>query len=139
MIPPPCLSYSQHSLSHVLIHTHTHIMTNLSTDKWQQAYRFLGVYIDCTNSYGGGDGHSHDDNQNNNNGGEEQGCARWAMWAAVSEKKDYLYTKKMSGVLIHLFLVLLFCFNTLVVVCHIIHSSLCSKSLEIISLFPTLI
>jgi hypothetical protein len=69
-------------------------MTNLSTDKWQQAYRFLGVYIDCTNSYGGGDGHSHDDNQNNNNGGEEQGCARWAMWAAVSEEKRLSTHKK---------------------------------------------
>eukprot|EP00970_Alexandrium_tamarense_P017343 scaffold9123_cov186-Alexandrium_tamarense.AAC.2 len=43
-------------------------------DKWQQAYRFLGGYIDC--DFGGGGG-SHD------NGGDEDGaCARWMMWAA---------------------------------------------------------
>ena len=51
-------------------------------DKWQQAYRFLGAYIDCHNTWGGG-GHSHDNNNNNENDGES-GCSRWAMWAAVS-------------------------------------------------------
>ena len=51
-----------------------------NTDKWQQAYRFLGAYIDCTNSKEGG-GHSHD---NNNNEQDSGSCSRWMIWAAVS-------------------------------------------------------
>jgi len=46
-------------------------------DKWQQAYRFLGGYIDCTNSWGGGSGDS-----GNNNGDDDGACSRWMMWAA---------------------------------------------------------
>jgi hypothetical protein len=52
-------------------------------DKWAQAYRMLGGYIDCdhyksSNNKGGG---SHD---NNNNGGSVAvACSRWMMWAAV--------------------------------------------------------
>lgn len=51
-------------------------------DKWQQAYRFLGGFIDCDHSWDAG---SHDRNENhegNNNQG--QACSRWMMWAAVS-------------------------------------------------------
>jgi len=43
-------------------------------DKWQQAYRFLGGFIDCDRQVGGG---SHDNNQ-----GGGQHCSRWMMWAA---------------------------------------------------------
>ena len=51
-------------------------------DKWQQAYRMLGGYIDCDFKQGGGG--SHD--KNNGGGGEDEGaCSRWMMWAAVSD------------------------------------------------------
>lgn len=52
-----------------------------NTDKWQQAYRFLGAYIDCSNSKEGG-GHSHDNNNNEQDSGH---CSRWMIWAAVSD------------------------------------------------------
>jgi hypothetical protein len=45
-------------------------------DMWQQAYRMLGVFIDCDHAQDG-DGDSHDDN------GEGGGaCSRWMMWAS---------------------------------------------------------
>jgi len=47
-------------------------------DKWSQAYRFLGGYIDCANSWGGGSGDSGD-------GGEGGACSRWMMWAAYTD------------------------------------------------------
>ena len=54
-------------------------------DKWQQAYRFLGGFIDCDHSWGEG---SHDRNNENHDNyqqnGEGQACSRWMMWAAVS-------------------------------------------------------
>jgi hypothetical protein len=55
-------------------------------DKWQQAYRFLGGFIDCDHSWSQGS-HDRNDNRNNNNNNKNQGgqaCSRWMMWAAVS-------------------------------------------------------
>lgn len=51
-------------------------------DKWAQAYRMLGVMIDCDHAKDEG---SHDNNKNNNNdqGGSSQTCSRWMLWAAV--------------------------------------------------------
>jgi hypothetical protein len=55
-------------------------------DKWAQAFRMLGVYLECANSksqwmyYGGG---GNGGNKNNNNG-NDYGCKRWVLWAAVS-------------------------------------------------------
>jgi hypothetical protein len=46
-------------------------------DKWSQAYRMLGVYVECDNpkaKYYYGNNY----NNNNNNGG----CQRWVMWSA---------------------------------------------------------
>lgn len=49
-------------------------------DKWAQAYRMLGGYIDCDHDKSDD---SHD--SGDNNGGDGDGaCARWMMWAAVS-------------------------------------------------------
>jgi hypothetical protein len=50
-------------------------------DKWQQAYRMLGGYIDCDHKKDGNDHHSHDDG-----GGEANSyaCSRWMIWASVS-------------------------------------------------------
>ena len=48
-------------------------------DKWQQAYRMLGGFIDCDHNTGEGSGSGGD------NGGDAEGaCSRWMMWAAVS-------------------------------------------------------
>jgi hypothetical protein len=52
-------------------------------DKWQQAYRFLGGYIDCEHSWSNGSHDNHNNNQNNNQGGGNA-CSRWMIWAAVS-------------------------------------------------------
>ena len=51
-------------------------------DKWAQAYRMLGGYIDCDHDKSDG---SHDSGDNNNNGGGEQdsACSRWMLWASV--------------------------------------------------------
>ena len=50
-------------------------------DKWAQAYRMLGAFIDCDHdkSEGSGDGGGE-------GGGEGGVCSRWMMWAAVSVK-----------------------------------------------------
>ena len=48
-------------------------------DKWAQAYRFLGAYIDCDHGWGEG-GNSHDNGGGNEGGGA---CSRWMIWAAV--------------------------------------------------------
>ena len=47
-------------------------------DKWAQAYRMLGGFIDCDHDQGGGG--SHDSGDNGEAGGA---CSRWMMWAAV--------------------------------------------------------
>lgn len=51
-------------------------------DKWQQAYRMLGGFIDCDHS-------KSDDDHKSGDGGDEQedngnACSRWMMWASVS-------------------------------------------------------
>lgn len=50
-------------------------------DMWQQAYRMLGGFIDCDHQKEQG-GHSHDEGGNQD--GDEKGCSRWMLWAAVS-------------------------------------------------------
>jgi TolA-binding protein len=55
-------------------------------DKWAQAYRMLGGYIDCDHDKDGGGG-SHDNNNNRNNG-NEQSCSRWMLWAAVRKRTN---------------------------------------------------
>mgnify|MGYP005853584773 CR=1 FL=1 len=54
-------------------------------DKWAQAYRMLGAFIDCDHDWSEGSQDQGGDNNNNNNGGDNQDhCARWMMWASVS-------------------------------------------------------
>lgn len=50
-------------------------------DKWQQAYRFLGGYIDCDHDMSQGSGSG---DNNNNDGDGQTACSRWMIWAAVS-------------------------------------------------------
>ena len=57
-------------------------------DKWAQAYRMLGGFIDCDHDKDGDDDHNSGDNNNNNNndygGDDASACSRWMLWAAVS-------------------------------------------------------
>jgi hypothetical protein len=54
-------------------------------DKWAQAYRMLGAFIDCDHQKREGSGdHNNNNNNNNNNNGDGEPCSRWMMWAAVS-------------------------------------------------------
>lgn len=56
-------------------------------DKWAQAYRMLGGFIDCDHKKTGKNHHSQDNkNQNNDN----KACSRWMMWAAVSRRITFL-------------------------------------------------
>lgn len=48
-------------------------------DKWAQAYRMMGGFIDCAHSK---DEDHHDDKEGEGNGGKSA-CSRWMMWAAV--------------------------------------------------------
>lgn len=58
-------------------------------DKWQQAYRMLGGFIDCDHMKSNNNNHkSGDQNQNQNQDGQSKGCSRWMMWAAVSAIGD---------------------------------------------------
>jgi hypothetical protein len=50
-------------------------------DKWAQAYRMLGGFIDCDHQ-SDGDDHNSGSGDNNQDGGAS--CSRWMMWAAVS-------------------------------------------------------
>jgi hypothetical protein len=52
-------------------------------DKWQQAYRMLGGFIDCDHKKSNNNNHKSGD-QNQNQDGQSKGCSRWMMWAAVS-------------------------------------------------------
>jgi len=54
-------------------------------DKWAQAYRMLGGYIDCDHPKED-DHHSGSGDNNNNNGGNDNACSRWMIWAAVSSQ-----------------------------------------------------
>ena len=50
-------------------------------DKWAQAYRMLGGFVDCDHDKSGD---SHDGENNNGNGnGNGDACSRWMLWAAV--------------------------------------------------------
>lgn len=51
-------------------------------DKWAQAYRMLGGFIDCDHSKSD-NSHDNGNNNNNNNNGGGGACSRWMMWAAV--------------------------------------------------------
>mmetsp|Transcript_33866 Transcript_33866/g.50225 ORF Transcript_33866/g.50225 Transcript_33866/m.50225 type:complete len:581 (-) Transcript_33866:420-2162(-) len=52
-------------------------------DKWQQAYRMLGGYIDCDASKSDGSGDHRDLKSGDwNYDYNEYGCARWMIWAA---------------------------------------------------------
>jgi hypothetical protein len=51
-------------------------------DKWAQAYRMLGGFIDCDNVKSENSHDNGNNNQNNNDG--NSACSRWMMWAAVS-------------------------------------------------------
>jgi hypothetical protein len=51
-------------------------------DKWAQAYRMLGGYIDCDHQKESDDHHSGDNNNNNQNG-QDAACSRWMIWASV--------------------------------------------------------
>lgn len=48
-------------------------------DKWSQAYRFLGGYIDCDHDMSEGSGSG----DNDDNGDGQTACSRWMIWAAV--------------------------------------------------------
>lgn len=48
-------------------------------DKWAQAYRMLGAFVDCDHDKDAGS----QDNGGGGDGGEGGGCSRWMMWAAV--------------------------------------------------------
>ena len=69
----------------------------LHTDKWQQAYRYLGGYIDCSASWGDG---SHDSGDNGGGEGGGGACSRWMMWAAVSWK--FCYVHEMVHLSLHI-------------------------------------
>ena len=49
-------------------------------DKWAQAYRMLGGYIDCDHHKDDDDHHSGDDQNYEEN---ESACSRWMIWASV--------------------------------------------------------
>jgi hypothetical protein len=51
-------------------------------DKWAQAYRMLGGYIDCDHDKSEGS-HDRNNNNNNNNNQDNGACSRWMIWAAV--------------------------------------------------------
>ena len=55
------------------------ILPGRTADKWQQAYRFLGGFIDCDHGWSDGS-HDSGDQQGRDNGA----CSRWMMWASVS-------------------------------------------------------
>jgi hypothetical protein len=63
-------------------------------DKWAQAYRMVGGFVDCDHDKSGD---SHDNEDNNNNGGNnEDACSRWMIWAAVSNTM-YLEKQLLSN------------------------------------------
>lgn len=51
-------------------------------DKWAQAYRMVGGYIDCDHDKDD-DHHSGSQDQNKNNDDGNTACSRWMIWAAV--------------------------------------------------------
>ena len=75
-------------------------------DEYSQAWRLLGFYIDCDSPYeregdcdgGGGGGNDNDEGgvQYDENGNIIKSCARYLLWAAVSEKEIYVSCCKLS-------------------------------------------
>jgi len=63
-------------------------------DKWSQAYRMLGGYIDCDHDQSEG-GHSGDNNQNDDGEGQTA-CSRWMIWAAVRMLSCHMCVYTMS-------------------------------------------
>jgi hypothetical protein len=53
-------------------------------DKWAQAYRMLGGYIDCDHDKSQNNNHHSNDNQQNEEEAEIDACSRWMIWASVS-------------------------------------------------------
>jgi len=52
-------------------------------DMWSQAFRMLGVYVECSNPKANYYGNNNNNNNNNDNGG----CQRWVIWAAYVNPK----------------------------------------------------
>jgi hypothetical protein len=73
-------------------------------DKWAQAYRMLGGYIDCDHSKSQRSG---DRDQNNEDGGDGDSvaCSRWMIWAAYVDESyagneyDEYYGDNPAGVM----------------------------------------
>jgi hypothetical protein len=61
-------------------------------DKWAQAYRMLGGFIDCDHdksqnsrdNKNNNNGNGNNNNKNGNNNYSQNGCSRWMLWASVS-------------------------------------------------------
>ena len=53
-------------------------------DKWAQAYRMIGGYIDCDHDKDDDHHSGSGDNQNNE---DNNACSRWMIWAAVRTQK----------------------------------------------------
>jgi len=61
--------------------------TNSQYDGYQQAWRYLGWYVDCGNPSGRyNERNSHASHDNNKNNYGNMYCQRYLMWAAVSVK-----------------------------------------------------
>lgn len=67
---------------------------SIEYDKWAQAYRMLGGYIDCDHSKSEG---SHDSGDGNNGGDNGGACSRWMLWAAVR----FMFVSLLDGVTLH--------------------------------------
>jgi hypothetical protein len=54
-------------------------------DKWAQAYRMLGGFIDCDHDKSNNnDHHSGDNNNQQQQNQQKTACSRWMVWASVS-------------------------------------------------------
>jgi hypothetical protein len=52
-------------------------------DKWAQAYRMLGGFIDCDYDKSENNNHHSGDQEQSNTQNEGAGCSRWMVWASV--------------------------------------------------------
>jgi hypothetical protein len=57
-------------------------------DKWAQAYRMLGGFIDCDHAKSA-NSHDNGNNNNNNNNNNNGACSRWMLWAAVRLLRNF--------------------------------------------------
>lgn len=56
-------------------------------DKWAQAYRMLGGFIDCDHDKSNNNNHhSGDQQQQYQNMEDKTACSRWMLWASVSKR-----------------------------------------------------